>query len=80
MTDVERWIHVHETELRDVADRAGARADTVRLLATLVLGGASDPEVYDALRAHVLSLDGQRNPLEGTAELLDQVRRLVAST
>jgi hypothetical protein len=80
MTDIERWIHTHESELRELAERRGAHDDTVHFLAALVLGGSTDTDIYEHLRELVPSFDGQRSPLEGAPELIDEVRRLVASS
>lgn len=80
MTDVERWIDAHEVELRSIAERAGAHDDTVRVLATLVLGGLTDDEIYDHLRAMIPSPDGQHSPLVGAPELVLAVRELISAS
>jgi hypothetical protein len=79
MTEIERWIETHDLELHDLAERMGAHDDTVHFLAALVLGGASDDEIYEHLRTVVPSMDGQRSPLAGAPELVTEVRRLVAA-
>jgi hypothetical protein len=63
--------------LHELAQRAGAHTDTVHFLATLVLSGASDPEIYEQLRELIPSTDGQHSPLAGAPELLEEVRHLV---
>ena len=50
MSDSERWIDLHETELHELAERAGAHDDTVHFLATLVLAGSTDSDIYEQLR------------------------------
>ena len=80
MTDIESWIQVHATDLKSLATRIGAHDDTVVFLATLVLAGASDDDVYEQLRELIPSLDGQRSPLADAPELLAEVRRLVAAS
>jgi hypothetical protein len=80
MSDIERWIDLHETELRELAEREGAYDDTVHFLATLVLAGSTDSDIYEQLRELIPSLDGQRSPLAGAPELLHEVRQLVATS
>jgi len=80
MTDIEHWIELHETELHQLAEREGAHDDTVQFLATLVLSGANDTDIYEQLRELIPSPDGQRSPLAGAPELLREVRRLVATS
>lgn len=80
MTDIEQWIDLHETELHDLAEHAGAHDDTVQYLATLVLGGSSDDEIYEQLRDLVPSWDGERSPVASAPDLLFEVRRLVATS
>jgi hypothetical protein len=80
MTDIEHWIELHETELHQLAEREGAHDDTVRFLATLVLTGVTDTDIYDHLRQLIPSPDGQHSPLAGAAELLHEVRQLVATS
>jgi hypothetical protein len=78
MTDIQHWIHLHEAELHELAERAGAHDDTVHYLATLVLAGVSDDDIYEQLRTLIPSPDGQRSPLAGAPELLGAVRALAA--
>ena len=80
MTDPETWIDLHETELHELAQRTDTHDDTVHFLATLVLAGWTDAAIYEQLRELIPSLDGQRSPLEDTPDLLDAVRRLVATS
>jgi hypothetical protein len=80
MTDVERWIDVHQTELHDLAQRTGAHDDTIRFLATLVLHGWTDDAIYEQLRELVPSPDGQHSPLADAPALLDEVRQLVSTS
>ncbi len=80
MTDIEQWIELHEPELHELARRTGAHDDTVHFLATLVLGGSSDADIYEYLHELVPSPDGQRSPLAGTPELIREVRELVATS
>ena len=80
MADSELWIGLHRAELHEVADRTGAHADTVSFLATLVLAGASDAEIYEYLRGLVPSTDGRLSPLAGAPELLREVRQLVEAS
>ena len=79
MTDVERWIDLHEPELHELAERLNAHEDTVSFLASLVLAGATDTDIYEQLRELSPSPDGQRSPLAGAPELLQEVRQLVAT-
>jgi hypothetical protein len=78
--DIERWIDRHDNELRNLAERAGAHADTVHFLATLVLAGSTDTEIYEQLRELIPSTDGRHSPLAGAPELLDEVRQLVETS
>jgi hypothetical protein len=78
MTDIEHWIDLHQTELHDLAERADAHDDTVHFVATLVLAGTRDTDIYEHLRELIPSVDGRRSPLTGAPELLDEVRQLVA--
>lgn len=80
MTDVEHWIRLHEAELHELAERTDMHDNTVHFLATLVLGGWTDDAIYEQLRELVPSLDGQRSPLEDAPVLLEEVRRLVATS
>jgi hypothetical protein len=80
MADIELWIDFHGAELRELADCVGVHADTVRFLATLVLGGSSDAEIYEHLRELVRSPDGQHSPLAGAPELLRDVRNLAETS
>jgi len=70
MTDIERWIDVHHTALHELAERAGAHDDTVHFLATLVLSGSTDADIYEHLRELIPSPDGQHSPLAGAPELI----------
>ncbi|MGZ6977743.1 MAG: hypothetical protein ACXVJW_06525 [Acidimicrobiia bacterium] len=79
MTDIERWIGLHEAELHELAERTETHDDTIHFLATLVLAGWTDDAIYEQLRDLVPSLDGQRSPLEGASALLEEVRRLAAT-
>ena len=80
MTDIEHWIELHETELHQLARREGAHDDTVQFLATLVLAGATDTDIYEQLRELIPSPDGRHSPLAGAPELLHEVRQLVATS
>ena len=80
MTDTEHWIDLHEAELHELAEHAGMHDDTVHFLASLVLAGLTDDAIYEQLHEVILSPDGQRNPLETTPVLLEEVRRLATST
>ena len=52
----------------------------MHLAAALAIAGLDDEEIYEQLRGHVLSLDGQHNALAGAPHLLQEIRRLVAAT
>jgi hypothetical protein len=80
VTDVERWIDLHEPELQELAERLGAHEDTVHFLASLVLAGETDTDIYEQLRELIPSPDGQRSPLAGAPELVQEVRQLVAAS
>jgi hypothetical protein len=80
MSDIERWIDFHQSELHELAERSAMHDDTVRFLATLVLAGLTDEAIYEQLHELIPSLDGQRSPLEHTPELLEEVRRLTTSS
>jgi hypothetical protein len=80
MTDPQHWIHLHEVELHELAERTAIHDDTVHFLATLVLAGWSDAAIYEKLRELIPSPDGQHNPFADTPELLEEVRRLVATS
>jgi len=76
MVDVERWIDTHEAELLGLAEQFGTRVDTVEFLATLVLRGFDDDEIYEELREVTPSWDGQHSPLAGAADLVRELRSL----
>lgn len=78
--DIEHWIDLHDHELHELAERAGTHTDTVHFLATLVLAGSTDTEIYEQLRELIPSTDGQRSPLAGAPDLLDEVRQLVETS
>jgi hypothetical protein len=80
MTDIEHWIDLHEAELHELAERTDAHDDTVHFLATLVLRGWTDDAIYEQLRELIPSPDGQRSPLEDAPALLEEVRRLAATS
>lgn len=80
MSEEERWIDLHKTELHELADKTGTHDDTVRFLAALVLDGWTDDAIYEQLRELVPSLDGQHSPLADAPELLQEVRQLVATS
>jgi hypothetical protein len=80
MTDIERWIDLHEAELHELAERTDMHDDTVHFLASLVLAGWTDAAIYEQLHELIPSLDGQRSPLERTPALLEEVRRLVSTS
>ena len=79
MADIERWIELHDGDLHELAERSGTHDDTVRFLATLVLGGWTDDAIYEQLRELIPSPDGQHSPLADAPSLLEEVRRLVAT-
>jgi len=80
MTDVDRWMRLHERELHDLAEQTGMHDDTVHFLTVLVLQGWTDAAIYEQLRELIPSPDGQHSPLADTPELLEHVRALVASS
>jgi hypothetical protein len=80
MTDIERWIDLHENELHDLAERTDTHDDTVHFLASLVLAGWTDDAIYEQLRELIPSLDGERSPLQEAPALLEEVRRLAATS
>lgn len=80
MTDIERWIDLHEHELLELGERLGAHEDTVHFLVTLVLTGSTDSDIYEHLHELILSPDGRHSPLAGAPELLAEVRHLVATS
>jgi len=80
MSDIERWIDLHETELHELAERAEMHDDTVHFLATLVLAGLTDDAIYEQLHELIPSPDGQRSPLENAPALLEEVRRLTTTS
>ena len=80
MTDIERWIDLHESELHDLAERVGAHDEIVHFLAILVLAGSTDAGIYAQLHELIPSPDGQHSPLAGAPELLHEVRQLVATS
>ena len=77
MTDIERWIDGHESELHTLAARLGAHDETVMVLAGLVLGGLDDDDIYEQLREATPSWDGEHNPLGGAPQLLGELRQLI---
>ena len=77
--DVEAWFEAHATSLEHLAHEAGLAPGLVHLAAALVLAGLDDDEVYEQLGHHVLSLDGQHDPLAGVPTALHEIRRLVAA-
>jgi hypothetical protein len=66
--------------MRELAERTGTHDDTIHFLTLLVLRGWTDEAIYEQLRELVPSLDGQRSPLADAPDLLDEVRRLVATS
>jgi hypothetical protein len=80
MTDVERWLDLHEAELHELAERTATHDDTVHFLAKLVLAGWTDDAIYEQFRELIPSFDGQRSPLEETPALLEEVRHLAATS
>ena len=79
MHDIRHWFTLHEAELHELAERTRMHDDTVHFITMLVLQGWTDAAIYEQLHEMIPSPDGQHNPLAETAELLDHVRRLVAS-
>jgi hypothetical protein len=77
MVDIERWIDLHAADLHGIAERLGASDEFVELLATFILDGLDDDEIYAHLRAMTPSWDGQRSPLADAPELLGEVRQIV---
>jgi hypothetical protein len=80
VTDIEHWIDLHQYELHELAQRTGTHDDTVHYLATLVLQGWTDTAIYEQLRELIPSPDGQHSPIADAPELLDEVRRLIATS
>ena len=80
MSDVEHWIDLHHDELHDLAQRTETHDDTIHFLATLVLSGWTDDAIYEQLRELIPSPDGQHSPLAEAPAVLDEVRRLVATS
>lgn len=78
--DRDAWLADHEFALDDLAADAGIAATLVHAAAELVLIGLTDDAIYDHLRAHLLSLDGQHNELAGAPLVLREIRRLAATT
>jgi hypothetical protein len=79
VVDIQRWIVQHDGELSALAREAGEHDETVRYVASLVLAGATDDDIYEHLRDVTPSWDGQESPLAGAPDLLLEVRRLVAT-
>lgn len=77
MAETDGWVEEHNAELRDLADRLGADPDSVRIVAGLVVAGATDDEIYDLLRATTPVWNGQQNPLAGAADLVAELRAMV---
>jgi hypothetical protein len=80
MVDIDRWMDEHDAELMALAEQLGTHDDTVRYVASLVLAGERDPEIYERLRDVSPTFDGQRNPLAGAADVVFEVRRMVATS
>jgi hypothetical protein len=80
VTDIDRWMDEHDSDLDALAKALDADSDAVRYLASLVLAGENDHGIYERLHELVPSLDGQESPLAGIPELLFEVRRLVAAS
>lgn len=78
MYDIEDWVRAHDAPLEAIAGATGLPSHLVHVAAALVLAGASDDHIYDHLRAHVLSADGQHSPLAGAPRALAQIRQLAA--
>jgi hypothetical protein len=72
-------MNEHDAELNALADQLDADGDAVRYIASLVLAGERDREIYERLHELVPSLDGQESPLAGIPGVLWEVRRLVAA-
>lgn len=76
MLDVEDWIDVHESDLHDLARRAGLHDGTMHFVAALVLGGHADDVVCEQLRDLAGSPEnGPREPVDALA-LVAEVRKL----
>ena len=76
----EAWMDQHALALDELADETDVAIELVHMAAELVLMGLFDDEIYDHLSAHVLSLDGQHNPLGGAPRVVHEIRRLVGAT
>lgn len=76
----EAWLDQHALALDELAYETDMAIELVHMAAEFLLMGLADAEIYDQLHAHVLSLDGQHNPLAGAAPVVHEIRRLVGAT
>jgi hypothetical protein len=79
VNNIEEWVRGHDSQLEDIAAQANLATPLVHLAAMLVLSGLQDEEIYELLSDHIVSMDGQTDPLEGAPRALEEIRSLVAT-
>jgi len=77
VNEIEEWIKLHDSRLEGIARDAELPLGVIQLAAALVLSGLDDDEINPHLSDHLLSMDGQRNPLAGAPRALEEIRALV---
>lgn len=79
--NIEHWIDAHETDLHDVAERAGLQDASVHFLAALVLGGHDDDVVNEQLQELRASQTAREAPIPelDAHDLIEELRRLAQS-
>lgn len=80
VNDIEDWIRAHGDRLEDIARDTDLSPYLVHLAAVLILEGLADDEIYGMLGEHVISMDGQHNPLTGAPEAIEEIRLLALSS
>ncbi len=79
MNEIEAWVRDHEPSLREIAEETHLPPGLVNLAAASVLVGAEDDEIFRLLSEHVVSSNGEDNPLAGAPPALTKIRRLASA-
>jgi hypothetical protein len=79
VNDIEDWLRDHDASLEGIARETKVSEHLVHLAAMLVLEGLPDEAVYEILGEHIISMDGQHDPLAGAPLALGRIRMLAFS-